>query len=164
MSDLPKRYTEGLTAKQKTDLKKNIERTNKLLSQGKEKQAIAVADKRPQPENVKTRKSSFITQLENIYGVDKLPDTPSKEFATLTGLSMKLQEDIINRGKKAFLSAGSRRGTNAFAWARARLAAFVVKTIKAKKQGLDSINQDNDIFKTVKDKIKIPLLKKGERK
>lgn len=154
MSDLPTRYTEGLTSQQKTALKSNIEKTNKLLKEGKEKEAIKVADKRPQPENIKTRKSSFITKLEKIYGVDKLPETPSRAFATLTGVSIKNQEDIINRGKKAFLSAGSRRGTNSFGWSRARLAAFVVKAINAKKKNIKTLNQDQDIYDKIKDKIK----------
>jgi hypothetical protein len=155
MSNLPKRYTEGLTPSQIKDLERNIERTKKLINKGKEDEAIKLAEKRPQPAELKTRKSSFTTKLEKLYNVDKLPDTPSKEFQKLTGLSVADQEEIIQRGKKAFLTAGSRRGTNAFAWAKARLYAFIVKTVEANKKGLEKINQDMDIFERVKSKIKM---------
>jgi len=156
MSNLPKRYTEGLTPSQIKDLERNIERTKKLINKGKEDEAIKLAEKRPQPAELKEkRKSSFTTKLEKIYNINKLPDTPSKEFQKLTGLSVADQEEIIQRGKKAFLTAGSRRGTNAFAWATARLYAFVVKTVEANKKNLDKINQDQDIFIKVRSKIKM---------
>lgn len=156
MDKLPNRYTEGLTTKQKTELKSNIERTRKLVEKGKQEDAVKLAEKRPQPKNIKTRKSQFTTKLENLYGVDKLPSTPSREFVKLTGIPMREQEEIIQRGKQAFLTAGSRRGTNAFAWSKARLYAFVVKAVIAKKKGDEKINQDNDIFEKLKNKIKMP--------
>lgn len=150
---LPDRYASGLTEKQKTELSKNIKKTNQLLKQGKDKEAIKVAEKRPQPKNVKTRKSSFTSQLERIYKKE-IPDVPSKEFEKLTGLPLKQQKEIYERGKKAFLTAGSRRGTNAFAWGKARTHAFIVKTINANKNKLDKIDQDGDIFLKIRDKIK----------
>jgi len=150
---LPDRYTSGLTEKQKTELSKNIKKTNELLKQGKEKQAFKLAEKRPQPKNVMTRKSTFTTKLERIYKKD-IPNVPSVEFEKLTGLPIKQQKEIYERGKKAFLTAGSRRGTNAFAWAKARLYAFIVKTINANKNKINKIDQDGDIFEKYRTKIK----------
>ena len=150
---LPNRYTEGLTPTQKTELSKNIKKTNELLKQGKEKEAIKVADERPQPKKVMTRKSTFTTKMERIYKKD-IPNAPSIEFEKLTGLPIKQQKEIYERGKKAFLTAGSRRGTNAFAWAKARLYAFIIKTINANTKKINRIDQDGDIFEKYRTKIK----------
>jgi hypothetical protein len=152
--DISKKYTEGLTKPQVEELKKNIKKTRKLVKEGKEEDAIKLAEKRPQPKNIKQVKSPFVERFKKIYKITDIPQVNSKEFTKLTGLSMKDQEEIIERGKKAFLTAGSRRGTNAFGWATARLYAFIVKTIEANKKNEDKINQDNDIFERVRNKIR----------
>lgn len=154
--DVSKKYTEGLTKKQKTELSKNIKQTNQLLKEGKDKEAFKLAEKRPQPKKTPTPKtSSFTDKLKKIYGVEKIPNTPSKEFTTLTGLPTADQKTILDRGMGAFLTSGSRRNTTATAWSRARLYAFVVKSVDAIKQNKKTINQDNLIFDKVKGKIKL---------
>lgn len=150
------KYTEGLTAKQKVDLKKNIERSRKLVAEGKPDEAAKLAEKRPQPKDPKpARESQFTKKMKSIYNIESIPDAPSRAYATLTGLSVADQKIIIDRGLAAFLTAGSRRGVSQAAWSKARLNALVVKTVEANKKGLDKVNQDMDIFKRVRKTIKM---------
>jgi hypothetical protein len=144
-------YTKGLTKIQVTDLKDNIRKTKKAYEEGNIKKAQSIADKRPKSK-AKPVDSKFTDELKKIYNITDLPKTPSKEFEKLTGLSVKFQNDIINRGKAAYLTAGSRPNQNSFSWSRARLYAFIVKAIKNKDK--NKINQDNDIFNEVKNILK----------
>jgi hypothetical protein len=144
-------YTKGLTKKQVKDLEKNIKDTKKAYEEGNIKKAQAIADKRPKTD-AKEVNSKFTTELKKIYNVDTIPKAPSKQFQELTGLSVKDQKTIIDRGKAAYLTAGSRPNQNTFSWSQARLYAFVVKANKNKNK--DKINQDNDIFIKTKGKLK----------
>ncbi len=143
-------YTKGLTTKQVKDLKKNIKATKKAYDEGNIEKAQSIADKRPKTK-AKPVDSKFTNELKKIYNITDIPKTPSKEFEKLTGLSIKFQNDIINRGKAAYLT-GSRPNQNSFSWSRARLYAFIVKSIKNKDK--NKINQDNDIFNKVKNILK----------
>lgn len=150
------KYTEGLTAKQKVELKKNVERSRKLVAEGKPAEAAKLAEKRPQPKDPKpARESQFTKKMKSIYNIESIPDAPSRAYTTLTGLSLADQKKVIARGNAAYLTAGSRRGVSQAAWSKARLNAFVIKTIQANKKGLDKVNQDMDIFKRVRNKIKM---------
>ena len=147
-------YSVGLTDKQKDELKTNIERTKKLVDKGKLDEAIKVSEKRPQPKKPVVKESSFIGKLKKIYDIDTIPNTPSQAFANLTGLPVAQQKEILKRGAGAFLTAGSRRGVTSVQWSKARLYAFVVKTVAGKKTNKKTINQDADIYREFKDKIK----------
>lgn len=150
------KYTEGLTAKQKVELKKNVERSRKLVEAGKPAEAAKLAEKRPQPKDPKpARESQFTKKMKNIYNIESIPDAPSRAYATLTGLSLADQKTVYNRGLAAYLTAGSRRGVSQAAWSKARLNAFIIKTIEANKKGLDKINQDGDVFERVRKTIKM---------
>jgi hypothetical protein len=144
-------YTKGLNTKQVKDLKKNIKATKKAYEEGNITKAQSIADKRPKTKATPVD-SKFTDELKKIYNIDEIPSTPSKEFEKLTGLGIKYQRDIINRGKAAYLTAGSRPNQNSFSWSRARLYAFIVKAIKNKDK--EKINQDNDIFNEVKNILK----------
>lgn len=150
MNTNPK-YTKGLSDKQIKDLKKNIKDTKKAFESGDVKKAAKIADKRPKTD-AKEVKSKFTNQLKKIYNIDTIPKAPSKEFQDLTGLSLSFQRDIINRGKGAFLSAGSRPNQNSFSWSMSRLYAFIVKAVNDRNK--EKINQDNDIFLKTKNKLK----------
>lgn len=150
------KYTEGLTSKQKVELKKNIERSRKLVEAGKPAEAAKLAEKRPQPKEPKpARESQFTKKMKSIYNIESIPDAPSRAYTTLTGLSLANQKKVIARGNAAYLTAGSRRGVSQAAWSKARLNAFIVKTVEANKKGIDKINQDMDIFESVRNKIKM---------
>jgi hypothetical protein len=145
-------YTKGLTTIQVKELEKNIKATKKAYEEGNIKKAQSIADKRPKTK-AKPVDSKFTNELKKIYNITDIPKTPSKEFEKLTGLSVKYQNDIINRGKGAYLTVGSRpNNQSSFSWSTARLYAFVVKTIKNKDK--NKINQDNDIFNEVKNILK----------
>lgn len=147
-------YSVGLTDKQKEELNRNIERTKKLVQKNKIDEAIKVAEKRPQPKNPVVKESSFVGKLKKIYDIDTIPNTPSQAFASLTGLPIAQQKEILKRGAGAFLSAGSRRGVSSIQWSKARLYAFVVKTVAGKKTNKKTINQDADIYTEFRDKLR----------
>lgn len=149
MSTNPK-YTKGLTDKQSKDLKKNIKDTKKAFESGDVKKAAKIAEKRPKVDT-KPVKSKFSSELKKIYNIDSIPKAPSAQFQNLTGLSVADQKTIINRGNAAFLTSGSRPGQNSFSWSRARLYAFIVKSVKDRNK--KKINQDNDIFLKTKAKL-----------
>jgi hypothetical protein len=148
------KYTIGLTGKEKQELQENIKQTNELLKKGKEQKAILLASKRPQPRTKIVKSSPYTDMLMNIYNIKNIPDAPSRKYTLLTGVPFKDQETILNRGKKAFLTSGSRRNVNSFEWSKSRLNAFVVKTKFANENELENINQDKDIFDKIRYKIK----------
>lgn len=150
------KYSEGLTAKQKVELKKNIEKSKKLVEAGKPAEAAKLAEKRPQPKSPKKpRESQFTKKMKSIYNIESIPDAPSRAYTTLTGLSLADQKKVIARGNAAYLTAGSRRGVSQAAWSKARLNAFIVKTVKSVKNNTQTINQDMDIYRKVRNKIKM---------
>ncbi len=141
------KYYKGLTEKEKQEKKKNIKETKKLYDSGKKKEAFLKASKRPTIKS--TKKSSFTIRFNKKFPDVKAP--PSKSFEEATGISIADQKTIINRGKAAFATSGSRSSvSSSTAWSYARLYAFYFKAL----QGNKKINQDQDIYDRIKDKIK----------
>jgi len=57
----------------------------------------------------------------------------TKDFQDKTGIPLKAQREIVDRGKGAFLTAGSRASVlSPDAWGIARLYAFYIKGIKGR--------------------------------
>ena len=127
MSVNPK-YLKGLSIKQKIEKTKNIKETKKLFQQGKKKEASELAKKRPTTKQ--TKQSTYTTQIKKMHPGIK-PNT--KDFQDKTGIPLKAQREIVDRGKGAFLTAGSRASVSSpDAWSIARLYAFYIKGIKSK--------------------------------
>lgn len=140
------KYLKGLSRKEKKEKVKNIKESRELLKEGKEKEAFEKAKERPTTN--KTRQSSFTTQFKKLHPNVK-PLT--KEFTTATGIPLKDQRIIFNKGKAAFVNAGSRASVSSpEQWGMARILAFY---IKARKKP-DKINQDMEIYERLKNKIK----------
>lgn len=135
-----KKYLKGLSKKDKEIKSKNIKETQKLLKEGKKKEAIELSKKRPTTENKK--QSGFTTKFKK-----KFPNVKplTKEFTSATGISQKIQKEVVKRGEGAFLSAGSRASVSSpRSWGIARLYAFYFKSIENK------LDFDKDLAEKVK--------------
>ena len=143
MSTNPK-YLKGLSSKEKEEKKKNIKQTKKLFEEGKKKEASKLAQKRPTTKQ--TKQSTFTTQIKKKFPGIK-PNT--KDFEDKTGIPLKAQREVVDRGKAAYLTAGSRASVaSPTQWGIARLYAFYIKGIKGK------LDFDNDLVKKYKIKFK----------
>ena len=113
------KYLKGLSIKEKIDKKKNIK---------------------------ETKQSTFTQQIKKKYP-DIKPNT--KDFENKTGIPLKAQREIVDRGKAAFLTSGSRASVSSpTQWSYARLYAFYIKSIKG------TLNFDKDIVRKYKIKFK----------
>lgn len=103
--NVPETYVKGLTG---DDRKKQI----KSIFEGK---------KRPKTD-FKSKRSSWAEKFEKKYGT-KISDTDfiHKNIITKTG-----QEKIINKGRGAYFSSGSRPGQTAQSWGLGRLASVIM--------------------------------------
>ena len=133
-------YYKGLTKKEKEDKKKNIEKTKKLIKDGKDKKAFDLAKKRPTTESKK--ESGFTARFKK-----KFPDIKplTTAFAKATGIPLKIQKEVFKRGKGAFATAGSRSSVKSpEQWAYARLYAFYFKGLNKK------LDFDKDLAKEIR--------------
>jgi hypothetical protein len=60
-----------------------------------------------------------------MYGIDKI--TASPELARKSGCSIGALRKILNKGRGAYYSSGSRPGQSAESWAEARLASALTR-------------------------------------
>lgn len=125
---IPKQYVpKSLTPE---DKKKQI----KSIKEGKE---------RPKVESFKSRRSSHVIKFEKRFG-KKITDDAwiSKNLLTRTGINK-----ILDKGRGAYYSSGSRPNQTADSWARARLASALTGGAAAKV--------DKDILEKYKVKQKM---------
>lgn len=119
----------------------NIKKSKDLVKKGKKKEAFELAKKRPTIKS--NKKSSKTIAFKKKYG-DVKPLT--RAFTVKTGVPLKAQEEIIKRGKGAFVTAGSRASVgSAQQWSYARLLTFVMDK---------GTRFDKDIVKKYKIKFK----------
>ncbi len=143
--ELPKKYTKGLSEEDVKKKTENVKKTKELLKKGKKKEAVKLAQKRPTTED-KTKSSNLI-KFKKMFGDDIKPLT--QKFASVTGIPLSIQKEIVKRGEGAFLSAGSRSSvSSARQWGLGRLYAFFIKGISGK------LDFDKDLLKKVKLKKK----------
>mgnify|MGYP003144415506 FL=1 len=106
-SGLPQKYVpKSLT---KADREKQI----KSIKEGKD---------RPKVKSFQSKRSSWVEKFEKKYGY-KISNTSriSKEIISKTGI-----DKILDKGRGAYYSAGSRPNQTAESWARARLASVIM--------------------------------------
>eukprot|EP01047_Picozoa_sp_COSAG01_P054582 COSAG01_NODE_5981_length_3919_cov_4.402094_1_plen_146_part_00 len=138
----PKKYTAGLSKKDKEKQKKMLDKTTKDYIKGK-------YTERKKLESFKEKKSSFINQIKDKLGVpmnfekvaDKLTRTKKREKELLKGF-----EEIYDKGKGAYYSSGSRPNQTAESWGKARVASVLVG------------GKSRNIDKKIVDKYKIPKI------
>lgn len=112
---IPYRYLpDMLSKKDKSFQKKNLLKSRKQYKKGKYFQ-------RPKVKSFKSRKSSHVNKAKKIYDIDSIK--PSKELAEKTQCSEEALEKIVNKGRGAYYSSGSRPNQTPDSWGIARLAS-----------------------------------------
>ena len=134
---IPQKYYKGIKSKKETNqqlnsIKKSIESYSKK-----------VYIDRPKLKTYKNKKSNYIIQFNEAYGISI---TDKKAVAKLTGVTVKAQERIIKKGKGAYYSSGSRPGQSSSSWAYARLASVIMGG-KAKKYDQHILDEENVVIK-----------------
>ena len=104
---IPKQYLpKGLTKEDRAKQKKSIE-------EGK---------MRPKVESFKSKRSSHVVKFEKKYGVKITNDSfIDKNIITRTGI-----KKILDKGRGAYFSSGSRPNQTPESWARGRLASVIM--------------------------------------
>lgn len=95
---------------------RNILKSRKLYKKG-------IYYQRPKVKSFKSHKSGHIGNAENYYNVSKI--LPNNELAIKTNCTRKALEKIVNKGRGAYYSSGSRPNQTAESWGLARLASAV---------------------------------------
>lgn len=114
---IPQRYIPKLLSnKESIKQYKNILKSRKQYKQGK-------YFKRPKVESFKTRKSNHITNAKRIYKIEHFG--PTYELSRKTNCTLKVLKKIVNNGKGAYYSSGSRPNQTPESWGIARLASSV---------------------------------------
>jgi len=113
--NIPQRYIpKTLKRKDQQKQKANIRRSRKAYLKG---QYLS----RPHLESFRKKESPHIKRAKEFYGVDSISDSP--ELARKSGCSRSSLRKILNKGRGAYYSSGSRPNQTAESWARARLAS-----------------------------------------
>mgnify|MGYP003685697153 FL=1 len=114
---IPKKYLpDKLSSKDKTKQKKMLLTSRKEYKKGKYISRSPVR-------SYTSKTSSHIINAKKIYNIDKI--YPSKKLVTKTGCSKRALTDIVNKGKGAYFSGGSRPNQTASSWGYARLASAI---------------------------------------
>lgn len=115
--NVPQRYIpKQLSKKDLQKQKANLRKSRKLYKQG-------IFFERPKVSSFKSRKSRHLNNARSLYKVQKIDST--EELSKKTHCSRKALEKIINKGRGAYYSSGSRPNQTAESWGIARLASAI---------------------------------------
>jgi len=113
----PYRYLPNtLTRRDKAKQKRGLLKSRRLYKKG-------VYFSRPHVKSYKHRRSSHLRRAEEMYGVKKI--RPDNQLARATRCTRKSLEKIVNKGRGAYYSSGSRPNQTAESWGLARLASAI---------------------------------------
>ena len=114
---LPIRYIPfGLSRKDKKKQVSMLKRSRSLYKKGK-------YYTRKQVKSFHSKPSKHLDRARSLYKVDKI--VPNSELAKATGCSVGALRKIVNKGKGAYFSSGSRPNQTAESWGLARLASSI---------------------------------------
>jgi hypothetical protein len=114
---IPIRYIpKSLSIKDTVKQRKNILKSRKLYQKG-------IYYQRPKVKSFKSHKSGHVKNAEKYYNVSHI--LPTKELSRKTKCSRSALEKMINKGRGAYYSSGSRPNQTAESWGRARLASVI---------------------------------------
>ena len=133
-------YLKGLSKKDKKKHQKYILDRRRKAKKGK------YISRKLNLKSYKHKKSKKVKLFEKKYGI-KI--TNSKAIEKKVGLPEEAQKEIIDKGKGAFFSSGSRPGQTPQSWAYGRLASVILK------QG--AYKYDKHILNKYKVQMKKPL-------
>ena len=150
MSKVSAFYLKGLDKKDTKKHKKYILDRRKSAKKGE------FISRNLELKSYKYKKSQNVLAFERKYGV-KITDM--KGIERKVGLPVKAQKEILDKGKGAFFSSGSRPGQTPQSWAYGRLASVILKkgAYKYDKHILDKYNVK--LKKPVKKPIKMKTRK-----
>ena len=113
--NIPKKYVpDVLTNKDSKKQKSYIKKSRKMYKKGK-------FFNRPKVKSYKTRKSRHVNKAKKVYNVDKV--SVNNELAKKSQCSLNTLEKIVNKGRGAYYSSGSRPNQSAESWGLARLGS-----------------------------------------
>jgi hypothetical protein len=114
---VPQRYVPtNLSRKDKERQKGFIDKSRREYKKGK-------YYLRPKVKSFKSKHSSHVNTAREMYGVETMK--PNKALAKKTGCSIKSLEKIVNKGRGAYYSSGSRPNQTPDSWGYARLASAI---------------------------------------
>lgn len=114
---VPQRYLPKTLSKRDNEKQRQyLKRSRKLYREGKYYE-------RPPVSSFRSRKSRHIRNAEKMYHVENVK--PSKILAKRTQCSQQALEKIVNKGRGAYYSSGSRPNQTAESWGLARLASAI---------------------------------------
>jgi len=114
---VPQRYLpKTLSRRDFEKQRRNLKKSRKLYRQG-------IYYTRPKVSSFRSRKSNHLRRAREIYGVENVK--PSKILAKRTQCSLEALEKIVNKGRGAYFSSGSRPNQTAESWGVARLASAI---------------------------------------
>jgi hypothetical protein len=114
---VPQRYIpRTLSQKDRSIQKRNLLKTRKLYKKGKYVE-------RPPLKSFISKKSPHIANAEKLYNVKNV--LPTNELARKTKCKRSALEKIVNKGRGAYFSSGSRPNQTAESWGLARLASSI---------------------------------------
>lgn len=114
---VPRRYIpRELSNKDKKKQREMLKKSRKMYKKGK-------YYTRKKLKSFKSKKSNHITKAQKIYKINKI--YPDKELANKTGCSVNALKQIVEKGKGAYYSSGSRPNQTAQSWGYARLASAI---------------------------------------
>lgn len=117
MVNVPRRYVpKNLSNKDKKIIKKELLKSRK---QYKKKKYYT----RKKIKSFKSKKSQHVFNAIKIYKIKTVK--PSKDLVKKTGCSIKTLKKIVNKGRGAYFSSGSRPNQSAESWGLARLASAI---------------------------------------
>ena len=152
--NVPLRYVpKRLSKKDKKTQKKELLRSRKAYKKGK-------YYTRKKVKTFKSTVSKHILKARKIYKINSIK--PSKNLSKKTGCSINALEKIVNKGRGAYFSSGSRPNQTAESWGIARLAS----SITGGKASANDLNILQEGCKTTSRALKMAIKtkKKGTRR
>jgi len=124
---VPKKYTAGLSKKDKEEREKQIRRRAKASREGKPNYGPMAGDNKAKPKTGRytrqAQKSGLKKKIqENMNGKGK--EAYLKAVAKATGYPLGILRQVHERGARAW-ATGRRPGASQAAWSRARVLSFV---------------------------------------
>ena len=101
--------------------------------------------------------STYKQKFNKKFNQDKDESNSKAKMTKLTGIPKKVLDDVYDRGVGAYKTNPSSvrpQVKSEEQWATARIYAFIMKAYDAVKKGKKKINQDQDLFEKIMNKLK----------
>ena len=101
--------------------------------------------------------STYKQKFNKKFNQDKDESNSKAKMTKLTGIPKKVLDDVYDRGVGAYKTNPSSvrpQVKSEEQWATARIYAFIMKAYDAVKKGKKKINQDQDLFEKIINKLK----------